>query len=416
VGASMTENESSPVAAEPIWKDPLFWFLIAVGLAYGGVRNFLPTTFPILRHELGATLEQLGRAEFLFYLSSVLIGVLGGPVIAWLGLKRTCAAALAVAGLSLLLIGLARGVNPILLAAGTLGLAIVSLVVVVGSTISGHFHARRQSVFLLTGLSDASGTMLGPAVLGLWIMHAERWHSTWRSGFFAGAVVLGILVIWALFVPAESMGDVRGEEKVRGKNIAQTKAVLRDSAFHTAVLLCFCHGLAQAGMVAFVGQLYIRRLHVDPAHAAYLLSAEGAGIVSGRLIFGWITARWKIPELKVIAMCAAAESAAFTATILAPNYPTGILMFALGGVFISAVGPSLNSYLGCRLPDRLGAAFSLFAGLGNMGAALGPYIIGLLGTDFGIERGILFAPLFSGLLSATGLIRYLREKRLYESA
>jgi hypothetical protein len=68
------------------------------------------------------------------------------------------------------------------------------------------------------------------------------------------------------------------------------------------------------------------------------------------------------------------------------------------------------------LPDRLGTAFSLFAGLGNIGAALGPYIIGVLGTDFGIERGILCAPLFSALLSATGLFRYLREKRLYETA
>ena len=248
--------------------------------------------------------------------------------------------------------------------------------VVVGATISGHFHARRQSVFLLTGLSDASGSMLGPAVLGLWIVHAERWHLTWRSGYFAGATVLGILVIWALFVPSESMGDFRSEEKVRGKNIAQTKEVLRDSAFHTAVLLCFCHGLAQAGMVAFVGQLYIRRLHVDPAHAAYLLSAEGAGIVSGRLIFGWITARWKIPELKVIAMCAAAETAAFTATILAPNYLTGITMFVLGGVFISAVGPSLNSYLGCRLPDRLGTAFSCLPVWGTWGRHWDPILSG----------------------------------------
>jgi predicted MFS family arabinose efflux permease len=221
--------------------------------------------------------------------------------------------------------------------------------------------------------------------------------------------------MWAFLIPSESIGDRRPERTVRGKNIADTKEVLRDSAFRSAVLLCFCHGLAQAGMVTFVGQLYIRKVHVDPAHAAYLLSAEGAGIVGGRLIFAWITSLWNIHELKVIAMCAAAETVAFTATILAPNYLTGIIMFAVGGVFISAVGPSLSSYLGRRLQDRLGTAFSLFAGLGNMGAALGPYIIGVLGTDFGIERGILFAPLFSALLSATGLLRYLSERRLYET-
>lgn len=411
----MIKTEVSPAASEPILTDPIFWFVIAAGLGYGGVRNFLPTTFPILRRELGATLEQMGQTEFLFYLSSILIGVLGGPVLALMGLKRTAMAALGLASVSLLLIGLARRVDLILLCAGMLGLAIVSMVVVISSMISSHFHARRQSVFLLAGLADAGGTTLGPAALGLWIVHAERWRLTWRSGYFAGAAVLGMLVLWALCVPAKSMGDPRPERTSRGKNIAHTKEVLRDSAFRTAVVLCFCHGLAQAGMVTFVGQLYIRRVHVDLAHAAYLLSAEGAGIVGGRLIFAWITSLWTIPELKVIAMCAAAETVAFTATILSPNYLTGITMFLLGGVFISAVGPSLSSYLGRQLPDRLGTAFSLFAGLGNMGAALGPYIIGVLGTNFGIERGILFAPLFSGLLSATGLFRYLRERRLYKT-
>jgi MFS family permease len=409
----MTKPEVSAVGSEPIWKDPLFWFVIAAGLGYGGVRNFLPTTFPILRHELGATLEQLGKTEFLFYLSSVLIGALGGPVLALLGLKRTAMAALGLAGVSLLLIGLAKRVDVILLCAAMLGLAIVSMVVVISSMISAHFHARRQSVFLLTSLADASGTTLGPAILGLWIVHAARWRLTWRSGYFVAAAVL---VIWARFVPSESVGDDHPERTARGKNIAHTKEVLQDSAFRTAVLLCFCHGLAQAGMVAFVGQLYIRKVHVDLAHAAYLLSAEGAGIVGGRLIFSWITSLWTISELKVITMCAAAETVAFTATILSPSYLIGITMFLIGGVFISAVGPSLSSYLGRRLPDRLGTAFSLFAGLGNMGAALGPYVIGVLGTDFGIEKGILFAPLFSALLSATALLRHLREKSLYEAA
>src|ERR1700723_1642348 len=236
----MTKTELSPAGSEPVWKDPLFWFVIAVGLGYGGVRNFLPTTFPILRHELGATLEQLGKTEFLFYLSSVLIGVLGGSVLGLFGLKRTAATALGLAGVSLLLIG--------------------------------------------------------PAALGLWIVHAERWHLTWRSGYFAGAALLGTLVLWALLMPDKNIGDPPPERTPRGNNVAHMKLVLRDSAFRTAVLLCFCHGLAQAGMVAFVGQLYIRKVHVDLAHAAYLLSAEGAGIVAGRLIFAWITSLWSIPE------------------------------------------------------------------------------------------------------------------------
>jgi MFS family permease len=408
----MSRTETPGVRASPIWKDPLFWFIIAVGLGYGSVRNFLPTTFPILRREMGATLENMGQAEFLFYLSSVLIGMLGGPVLAVLGLKRAAIGALTLSSLSLLVMGSAGRIGLVLICSGTLGLAIVSLVVIMGSTISNHFKERRQSVFLLTGLSDASGTMLGPALLGLWIVHAHRWNLTWRSGFFLGAVAMGCLAVCALFVSAKSMGDASASAKKSGTNLQDTKLILSDSSFYTSVLLCFCHGLAQAGMVAFIGQLYTHKLHVDAAQAAYLLSAEGAGILGGRLIFGWITSRWKISELLVISLCAGAETAAFFAAILSPSYLGGLVMFTVGGSFMSAIGPSLNSYLGGRLSARVATAFSLFAGLGNMGAAIGPFVIGILGTHFGIDRGILFAPLFSALLSTIGIVRYIREKRV----
>jgi MFS family permease len=408
----MSKTDTSGVPSPAIWKDPLFWFIIAVGLGYGSVRNFLPTTFPVLRREMGATLENMGQAEFLFYLSSVLIGVLGGTVLAWLGLKRAAVGALALTSLSLLVMGSAGKIGLVLLCSGTLGLAIVSLVVIMGSTISNHFHERRQSVFLLTGLSDASGTMLGPALLGLWIVHAHRWNLTWRSGFFVGAGTMACLAVCALFVSGKSMGDASSNAKTPGTNLQDTKLILSNSSFYTSVLLCFCHGLAQAGMVAFIGQLYTHKLHVDAAQAAYLLSGEGAGILGGRLIFGWITARWKIPELVVISMCAAAETVAFFAAILSPSYIGGLVMFTVGGIFMSAIGPSLNSYLGGRLAARVATAFSLFAGLGNMGAAIGPFVIGVLGTHLGIARGILFSPLFSALLSIVGIVRYLSEKRV----
>src|SRR5690349_2155491 len=96
--------------------------------------------------------------------------------------------------------------------------------------------------------------------------------------------------------------------------------VLRNSAFYTAVILCFFHGAAQAGMIAFVGQVFIKKIHIDAAHAAYLLSAEAIGILGGRALFSAITAMWKVPELVVISVCAAVETTAFIATTLAPNY------------------------------------------------------------------------------------------------
>jgi MFS family permease len=405
----VSKSEKTPPGGR-IWKDPIFWFAIALGLAEGGVRNFVPATFPVFSREMGASLKQMGDTQFLFYLSSLVFGAVGGPLLALAGLKRSAIAALALAAVSLLLVGATHHFDMVLVAAALLGFAIVSLVVIISAMVSGHFNARRQSVFLLTGLSDAGGSMLGPALLGWWIVHAERWRLTWRSGYLMGASVMAALIMWAFSVRSESMQGDHIAPNARPASLANTWDVLRHSAFYTAVVLCFCHGLAQASMISFIGQLYVRKLHIDAARAAYLLSVDGMGILAGRLIFGGILSRWGTAELLVIAICAAAETAAFAATIFSSHYWTGAAMFLIGGFFMSAIGPSLNSYLGARLAHRVATAFSLFAGLGNLGAALGPHFIGVLGTDFGIERAILFAPLFSGLLSVIGIVRYFRER------
>jgi MFS family permease len=399
-----------------IWKDPIFWFVIALGLADGSVRNFVPATFPIFHREMGASLAQMGKTQFLFYLSSLIFGVVGGPLLAFAGLKRAAVGALAIACGSLLLIGFTQSFTVVLLAAGLLGLGIVAIVVIISSLVSGHFGARRQSVFLLSGLSDAGGSMIGPAILGWWIGHAHGWDLTWRSGYFVGALVLGGLILWTCLVRPENMHGDKPAESARPRGLANTRAVLRDAAFYTAVALCFCHGLAQAGMASFVGQLYVSKLNIDAGRAAYLLSIEAVGILAGRLIFGAVLSRWRIPELLVIAMCAAVETLAFLATIVSESYLGGAAMLLVGGFFMSAIGPSLNSYLGGRLAARVATAFALFAGLGNVGAALGPYLIGMLGTEFGIERAILFAPLFSALLSALALIRHLQKRNLVQPA
>jgi MFS family permease len=85
-------------------------------------------------------------------------------------------------------------------------------------------------------------------------------------------------------------------------------------------------------------------------------------------------------------------------------------MFTIAGVFVSAIGPSLNSYLGGRFSNCTATAFSLFAGLGNVGAAVGPFLIGTIGNRMGVQTGILCAPLFTTLLSATALAWFMREK------
>jgi len=394
----------------PIWKDQVFWFVIALGVGYGAVYNFLPASFPAFTRQFNCSLAQLGQIQLLFFLSGLAFSVVGGPVVALLGLKRSAIVAFAIAGGALLLIAESRHFAVVLIGSVLFGFDISAMVVINSSIISGHFSERRQSVFLITGLSDAGGSMIGPAMLGWWLGNSTRWGLTWRAGYFTAAADMGALILWALFVRSRTMGRDRSGHDAGGKVVSHTHQILVSGALYIAVVLGFCHGLAQAGMLSFVGQLYINKLHIDAAHAAYFISGNAAGMLSGRLMFGWITAHWKIPELVVISLCAAAETAAFVGAILAPSYLAGLVMFVMAGIFVSTIGPSLNSYLGGKFAKGTATAFSLFAGLSNLGAAFGPFIIGIIGTHLGVGKGIFFAPAFSTLLSAMALLWFLRER------
>lgn len=407
-------NTIDPPSATPqtssVWKDPLFWFVMALGFGYGVVFNFLPVTFPVFKREFGATLEQMGQSQFLFSISSLVFSVIGGWMIARLGLKRAAIAGLFLAGGALLAIGDARSFLLVLLGAFFFGLAIFALVVIGSSIISGHFAEKRQSIFLLSGLSDAGGAMVGPAALGWWFVHADRSGGSWRTGYYLSAGGLGVLLIWAILIRSDRMPQEGSDTKTGAAAFATMGKVLRSPLIYMVSLLGFFHGLAQSGMLSFIGQLYQRRLGVNAAQAAYFISVNMGGCLAGRLLFGWITARWKIPELCVLAACAAAETLAFVATIVAPNYWVGIGMYTIAGIFISANGPSLNSYLGMRFAGRTATAFALFAGLGNIGAALGSYLTGVVGNRLNLEIGIWSGPVFSAVLSALALIWFLRER------
>ncbi len=401
----------TPGSRKPIWKDPIFWFVIALGVGYGAVYNILPVTFPIFRREFGASLEQMGHSQSLFFIASLFFSLIAGPTIAILGLKRAALVALTVAASALLVIGSAHHFGIILIIAPLYGFSIIALVVVSNSLVSRHFGEMRQSVFFVTGLSDAGGTMIGPALLGLWFAHSSKWNVSWRWGYVIAAMDMAFLFIWALFMRT---GNLLGGTRRTSSEMpiaAVIKNVLSNSAFYVAALLEFCHGVGQAAMIAFIGQVYVSKLHIDAAQAAYFISLNAAGILCGRTALSWITARWKIPELVVMSLCAAGQMLAFLAAILSPGYLLGAAMFTLAGMFVSAIGPSLNSYLGGKFSVEASTAFSLFAGLGNVGAAVGPLLVGTLATYIGIETGILFAPVFTGLLSAIALLRYRRERQ-----
>jgi predicted MFS family arabinose efflux permease len=192
------------------------------------------------------------------------------------------------------------------------------------------------------------------------------------------------------------------------------KSILCKPTIYAISILGLLHGLAQGGAISFFGQLFQKNFQVDAAQAAYLLSLRSTGSFVGRSLLAWVTGRWRISEMIIIATCAFFSALTFGATIVSSTYNRGLFLFALAGAFSSATGPSLNSLVGARFTGRTAMAFALFAGINCVGAAGGAYVIGAVGNRLGVEHGIWFVPFFS-LSLATISVAWLLWNRLKHS-
>lgn len=400
------QQRGCDISQNPSRSRGLLWFVLALGFLDGAIFNFLPVTFPVFVRQFGSTLEQLGRLQLVFFLSTLAFSVFGGALIGRLGLARAGAAVLALLVAAFVTIAGAPGFPVLLLGGVGFGVGLSGIEVVSNAMISDNFPERRQSIFFVWGIINAVGATLGPAALGRWLRYAETARHGWRAAYLGVAIPIAVLALLALSIPAARRSA--GEGQQAGPALLQ---VLRKPVIYGIGCMILLHGLAQVGMVSWVGRLFAQRFGIDTAQAAYFISLNSAGFFVGRSLLGWITARWRIRELVLLTACAGGGTLAYVATIAAPGYAWGLAMFAVAGMFISGDGPSVNSYLGLRFAGQSATAFAVMNGMGNLGAAAGPYLVGSIGNRFGLETGIWFLPAFSFGLSLLAFTWSRVEKR-----
>jgi fucose permease len=387
------------------WGDPVLWFVLTAAFAYGAVFNLLPVMFPVFRSEFGANFEQLGRTQLLFFISSLLVSVLGGWTIGRAGFRNAAAGSVALLAAGSLTIAVAPRFAVVLGGAFLFGLAIAALVVVCNSIISEHFGERRQSVFSVFGIFDAAGSIAGPAAIG-WFLGAGRFGA-WRACLIGVTIGLLLLGIWAMLLNPKG-GWPTARHEAASEHVAEIRGILGRLTIYGIGFATFLHGVAQVGMISWIGQYYQTAQGIGADRAAYFISVNSAGFFVGRSLLTWLTRRGPLPELIVLAVSAGGGTLAFLCTVFAPNYWTALVCFGIAGFFISGDAPSLNSYTGLRFAGRTATAFALLSGIGNIGGAAGPYVTGLIATRAGIERGIRLMPGFSLALAAVALVWYLR--------
>lgn len=393
-----------------VLADPVVWLILAVIFASTTLQFFVPVTLPIFQRELGATLQQLALTQAGFYISALALATGGGWILTRLGHRRALSLTLALIAGALVVMGSAQTFFAVVAGAFCCGLGALSTVIITSAMIAEGFSVERQSLYFLQGLSGAAGSIVGPACLGWWFTSSKHFGASWRAGYYFAGFLFAVLAVWPSLdrthmSPQESAA---ASEKNGGRSAL--KAVLRRSEIYAICLLTVIKSIPAAGMLTFAGLLYQKKFGVGPGRAALLLSASSTGILAGRSLLSWITARRPIPDMPLFVVCMGGASAAYSATIASPSYWPGVVMFGLAGFFFSGGGPAISSYCAVRFTTYASTAFALMGGLSYMGGAAGSYLIGCLGTRAGLERSMWAMPAFGVLVTLLSFAWWIRDK------
>ena len=225
----------------------------------------------------------------------------------------------------------------------------------------------------------ALGVLSGPLLVALVINHND---AMWRWAFRVPA-----LMILPLAVPVGVMALER-LEGVKAISRDVVKEILDWSrGFFLWLLLAIVLYIAAEAAVSMWLITFLEDKYGVGSRGAHLtLTALWAGLVLGRWICAYLTR--KIDPFRVLTFLTFASALTLLVAPLAGSKAAAFIMYPLLGLFYSGIYPFLIAYASWFPPDLSGAVFTIFVGLGAVGGAVLPYLVGLVNQFAGVVLGM----------------------------
>jgi MFS family permease len=378
-------------------------------------RQIMAGVLSLVQRDLALTdaaLGALGSAFMILYLvASVPLGILGDR----LARNRLIAVGVAVWGAATFLSGIARSYGQLFLTRTLVGIGEASYGPTATAMVSDLFPKSRRG--LVNGLFNAAipvGGAIGVIVGGV---VGSRWG--WRAAFFlVGIPSLGLAALaWRLGDPPRGAQDLISDgphatyvDPIRSDGLIG--GFLELARTPTFVMVCAVGMLVAFAIGAFNHwlPLYLERIkHFSTAEAGFwvgVLTAAGGllGVVTGGIVGDALARRTPAGHLLTIA-------AGF---ILSAPFGLTLLLHPSRGVFLPALFFSvffLVLYIGSVNavihnvvhPSLRATAVAIFVFVVNLGgAALSPFIVGLISGRRSLQGAMLLLPMmvfFAGLIA-----------------
>ena len=359
----------------------MFTLLVVIYLAFislGLPDSLLGAAWPSMRPAFQVPLSYAGAVSMIVTAGTVVSSLLSARLIrrfrtGLVTLISVCLTAFALAG-----VALAPGFWFLCLMAVPLGLGAGSVDAALNNYVATHYEARHMSwLHCFWGI----GATVGPVILSAFMPTAL----IWRGGYGAIAVLQFILAAGLLFaLPLWNKQDrLSGTSKEDDPPFLSNREALKLPGIPLALLTFFCYCGAELGTGLWASSFLVEQKGLTDAAAALWVSLYYGGITAGRLLCGFLAARFSNPTLIRAGWIACMAGALF---MLLP-LPAGFSLFALIllGLGCAPIYPLMIQ----ETPARFGraasqAAMGLQMAIAYVGSTVLPPLLGALAGRFSL--------------------------------
>lgn len=364
--------------------------LIIIYIAFislGLPDSMLGAAWPTVRADLSLPMAGAGLISMIISGGTIISSILSGKLIQKLGTGKLTLISVFITAMALLGFSFSQSYVWLCLMAIPLGLGAGAVDAALNNFVALHFSARHMSwLHCFWGF----GATAGPAIMSVAISH----NGSWQKGYLSVAIIQIFLVIillvslplWRLF------GEDR-EESIIEEN--QSQYVFQLPGIRSALLGFFCYCALEATTGLWGASYLVQAKGVSSDVAAGWISVYYLGITIGRLVNGFITAKWSNPMLIRSGQFIIGIGAVL---LLISNQYVNLLGLIMIGMGCAPIYPSMlhetPARFGKNNSSKLMGVQMAFAYIGTM---LVPPAIGVLSSVVGIQ----FYPIFIMVLLIT---------------
>jgi MFS family permease len=368
--------------------------------------NFAPLLFLMFKNTYGISFEMIALVPMIFYLTQLLVDLVAVKFADIIGYRTCVVASQVVSAAGLLLMAFLPDIlpNPFI------GILISVVLYAIGS---GLIEVLLSPIVEACPFENKAGVMSLLHSFYCWGAVGVVLGSTLFFATFGMAYWQIITVIWAV-VPLLNIFNFlscpieRLVEDGEGLRIGQ---LLRLPLFLLMIVLMICVGASEATMTQWASAFTESALGVSKTVgdlAGPCLFAVFMGL--SRMFYGKKSE--KIDLTKVMLGCGLLCVVCYLLAALSPIPIIGLIGCALCGLAVGIMWPGTISISSQKCPKGGTAMFAFLALAGDLGAAVGPTMVGGIADAAGgdLKTGLLFATLFP-IVMIIGLILLIKKFR-----